>query len=149
MKASDRAIALIQEFEGLATECYADVGGKATIGYGHLIRKGESFTTIDEAEAVRILCADLEDAEACIEASVEVDLTQAQFDALCSFVFNLGCEQFKRSTLLRLLNGGDYTAAAGEFPRWCRVGRNAVPGLLRRRIAEQMLFQSEGAHGTI
>ena len=102
MKASDRCIALIKEFEGLATECYADVGGKPTIGYGHLLRKGESFGKIDEAEATRILCGDLETAEACIESCVDAPITQGQFDALCSFVFNLGCARLKTSTLLRL-----------------------------------------------
>ena len=142
MKASDRCIALIKEFEGLATECYDDVGGKKTIGYGHLLRKGETFSRIDEAEATRILCDDLETAEACIEGAVDADLTQGQFDALCSFVFNLGCQKFKSSTLLRKINAGDPTAA-DEFPKWSRVGQNQVPGLLRRRLAEQLLFNAD------
>lgn len=142
MKASDRAIKLICEFEGFASEPYDDVAGKRTIGYGHLLRKGESFTKIDEAEATRLLCDDLEVAEACIEACVDAPLTQAQFDALCSFVFNLGCTRLKTSTLLRKLNDGDYAGASNEFPKWCRVGTKQVPGLLRRRLAEQLLFNS-------
>ena len=142
MKASDRAIRLIQEFEGLACEKYQDVGGKWTVGYGHLIRKGESLDKVDEAEAVRILCQDLEEAEACITDSVEVDLSQNQFDALCSFVFNCGCAALKRSTLLKYLNAEDWTAASNEFPKWSRVGTKQVTGLLRRRLAEQLLFES-------
>ena len=142
MRASDRCIALLKEFEGLATEAYDDVGGKPTIGYGHLCRKGESFTTLDEAEATRILCVDLEEAEACVTDCVDVPITQGQFDALCSFVFNLGCARLRSSTLLKHLNAGRYQEAASEFPRWCRVGQNQVPGLLRRRLAEQLLFNS-------
>ena len=140
MKASDRAIRLICEFEGFASEPYDDTGGKSSIGYGHLVRKGESFTRIDEAEATRLLCVDLQDAEACVESCVDVDLTQSQFDALCSFVFNLGCARLRSSTLLKLLNASDYAGAAAEFPKWCRVGTKQVPGLLRRRLAEQLLF---------
>jgi len=140
VKASDRAIRLIAEFEGFASEPYDDVGGKSTIGYGHLIRKGESFTRIDEAEATRLLCDDLEVAEACVESCVDVALTQGQFDALCSFVFNLGCARLKSSSLLKYLNAGQYAKAADEFPKWCRVGAKQVPGLLRRRLAEQLLF---------
>jgi lysozyme len=140
VKASDRAIRLIAEFEGFASEPYDDVGGKPTIGYGHLIRKGESFTRIDEAEATRLLCDDLEVAEACVESCVDVALTQGQFDALCSFTFNLGCARLKSSSLLKYLNAGQYAKAADEFPKWCRVGTKQVPGLLRRRLAEQLLF---------
>lgn len=142
MKASDRCIALIKEFEGLATECYDDVGGKPTIGYGHLIRKGEAFTNVDESEATRLLCGDLEAAEACVDGFVEVPLTQGQFDALCSFVFNLGCLNFQGSTLLKKLNAGDYAGARAEFPRWSRVGQRQIDGLLRRRLAEQLLFDA-------
>ena len=140
MKASDRAIRLISEFEGFASEPYDDVGGKPTIGYGHLIRKGESFTRVDEAEATRLLCDDLEVAEACVESCVDVALTQGQFDALVSLTFNLGCARLKSSSLLKYLNAGQYAKAADEFPKWCRVGAKQVPGLLRRRLAEQLLF---------
>ncbi len=142
MKASDRGLALIREFEGCSLEVYDDCGGKPTIGVGHLIRKGECFKKIDETEATRLLCSDLEEAEACIESLVNVALSQNQFDALCSFVFNLGCAKLSGSTLLRLLNGGDYAATAEQFPRWCKVGKNDVPGLLRRRLAEQLLFNT-------
>lgn len=142
MKASDRAVSLIKQFEGFAAEAYADVGSKATIGYGHMIRKGEVFGKITEDEATRMLCRDLCDAEACVQAAVDVALNQNQFDALCSFVFNLGCSRLLSSTLLRKLNAGDYPGAAAEFPKWSKVGQNQVEGLLRRRLAEQLLFNS-------
>lgn len=141
MKASDRGIALVKEFEGLATESYLDIGGKVTWGYGHLCKTGEIPPRyISEGDATTLLCSDMEIAEACVTGCVDVPLTQGQFDALCSFVFNLGCAKLKGSTLLRILNGGDYAGAAREFQKWCRVGQNQVPGLLRRRLAEQALF---------
>lgn len=142
MKASDKCVAVIKEFEGFASEQYADVVGKNTIGYGHLIRKGETFGKITEDEATRILCKDLCDAEACVQAAVDVSLTQGQFDALCDFVFNLGCARLLSSTLLKELNAGRYVNARGEFVKWCQAGGKQVPGLLRRRIAEQLLWDS-------
>jgi len=143
VKASDAGINLIREFEGYASAPYDDIGGKRTWGYGHLGKHGETPPKfISEADATALLCADLEVAEACIDGLVDTTLTQAQFDALCSFVFNLGCSKFMSSTLLRKLNAGDYVSAAAEFPKWCKVGHNDVPGLLRRRLAEQLLFTS-------
>ena len=143
MKASERCISLIQEFEGYAAQKYDDVGGKPTIGYGHLIRAGEAFPArLSESDATALLCRDLEGVEACVEGAVDTTLSQDQFDALASFVFNLGCSKFAGSTLLRKLNAGDYAGAAAEFPKWCRVGAKEVPGLLRRRLAEQLLFNS-------
>ncbi len=143
MKASDRGVALVAEFEGLSTECYADVGGKQTIGFGHLVKSGETFPKrISEGEATALLCADLELAEACVDGIVDVALTQSQFDGLVSLVFNIGCSAFTRSTLLRKLNASDYAGAAAEFPRWCKVNGKDVPGLLRRRLAEQLLFNT-------
>ncbi len=143
MKTSERGLALIKEFEGLSTECYADVGGKATIGYGHLCKADETFPKrITEGEATALLCTDLEFAEACVEGIVDVVLTQNQYDALIALIFNIGCGAFTRSTLLRKLNHGDYHGARDEFQRWCRVNGKEVSGLLRRRIAEQLLFSS-------
>lgn len=142
MKISDRGLELVKEFEGFASRVYDDVGGKPTIGYGHLIRHGESFGILSESEATELLCRDMEAAEATVTDAVEVPLTQGQFDSLCSLVFNIGSTAFLRSTLLRKLNAGDYVGALAEFPKWSKVGQNQVAGLLRRRVAEQVLFQS-------
>lgn len=141
MKASDAGIALIRDFEGMILAPYKDAAGLATIGIGHLIRKGETFPpTFSEADAVALLCRDLETTEAYVEELVDVPLTQNQFDALCSLVFNIGPQQFERSTLRKYLNAGDIAKASGEFPKWCRVGVRQVDGLLRRRLAEQAMF---------
>ncbi len=142
MKCSDAGIRIVQEFEGFQPVVYDDIGGKLTIGYGHLIKAGESFSTLTESQATALLCQDLVTAESCIEDCVDVTLTQNQFDALCSFVYNMGCMRIRGSTLLRLLNNGTYDLAAAEFPKWSRVGQNQVDGLLRRRLAERLLFET-------
>lgn len=142
MRCSDTGIELIKEFEGFRSETYDDIGGKPTVGYGHLVRSGDSFGSLTEAQATALLCEDLVAAEACIEDCVEVALTQNQFDALCSFVFNLGCTRLRGSSLLRLLNKGAYDLAANEFQKWCKVGQCQVDGLLRRRLAEKLLFET-------
>lgn len=129
-------------FEGFSEKPYNDVVGKQTIGYGHLIKPGESFPdplTLDEAND--ILVADLGHAEACIDAFVEVPLTQYEYDALISFIFNLGCGAFKGSTLCGLLNQKLMDSASKQFTRWNKAGGKEVAGLTRRRLAEQAMFR--------
>ena len=142
MKASPRAIALIREFEGFASEPYFDDEDGWTGGIGHLFKPGEEVRCCTEDEAEAWLAADLADAENCLLACVKVPLTQGQFDALCSFTYNLGCTQLAKSTLLRKLNAGDYAGASDEFPKWCYDDGKPLRGLKRRRLAEQLLFNS-------
>lgn len=146
MTVSDRGIALVREFEGFSPTAYDDVAGKQTIGIGHLIRANETFGKLSESDAVALLCRDLEDVEACLADLVEAPLTQNQYDALASWIFNLGRGAFERSTLLRKLNLRDYDGAAEEFPKWSyarvRGSMTRVDGLLRRRLAEQLLFRA-------
>ena len=82
------------------------------------------------------------EAFACVDSLVTVPLTDKQRGALCSFVFNVGCGAFKKSTLLKLLNVGDYTGAAAQLPRWNKAAGNILPGLVRRRGEERALFLS-------
>lgn len=140
MKASDSCIALIQKFEGYASKPYICAGGKNTIGYGHVIQKGERYAEVSKSAAVELLCKDLERFEACVEALVDLPLAQFQFDALCSFAFNLGCENLKKSTLLRKLNEGKTQEAADEFLRWDKAGGRVLAGLTKRREAERLMF---------
>lgn len=137
---SARGRQLIKNAEGLRLEPYQDVAGYWTIGYGHLIRQDESFTSIDETEADTILAFDLNDAENCITNRVSVTLNQNQFDALVSFVFNVGCSNFTNSTLLKKLNAGDFEGAANEFKRWRYAGGEEYAGLIARREHEKNLF---------
>ena len=143
MKISDNGIALIKKYEGLRLIPYDDVAGLKTIGYGHLIKPGEEFWEITEAEAEEILRNDLEAAEKCVEKGLRVEVSQEQFDALVSFVFNCGCNAFMDSTLRRLTNYGDFDGAADQFLRWNRAGGRIVKGLTNRRIAERNHFLGE------
>ncbi|MFJ5454077.1 lysozyme [Pectobacterium jejuense] len=138
---NEAGLALIKSFEGLKLTKYRDTAGRWTIGYGHLILPHENFDngiTLQEADS--LLRQDLKEAETGIQDCVKVDLNGNQFGALTSFTYNLGVENLKESTLLRLLNQGDYTAAADQFPRWDKDGEQVVEGLLRRREAEKVLF---------
>ena len=144
MKTSEKGLQLIAGFEGLRLAAYPDpgTGGEPwTIGYGHTdgVRPGDRCT---EAQAMGWLQDDVRFAEAAVARNVTVALEQNQFDALVSFTFNLGAGAFAQSTLLRLLNRGDYAGAAGQFGRWVHVGAAVLHGLVRRRAAERALFET-------
>jgi lysozyme len=151
---SERGLTLIKSFEGLRLSSYRDSGGIWTIGYGHTgdVRAGK---TISELTALTLLQADVMDCETLLHKIVEVPLNQGQFDALVSFLFNVGpgkpgvksglryLKSGSPSTLLVLLNAGRYQQAAAQFPLWMYAGGQRLPGLLRRRKEEQRLFLSE------
>jgi GH24 family phage-related lysozyme (muramidase) len=140
-------LALIKEFEGLRTTAYRDPVGIWTIGYGHTSMAGPPEVTsgmrITEADAEEILKRDLRKFEQGIRDRVSVSLNSNQFSALVSFAFNVGLGAFQNSTMRRLLNGGDYSGAANEFPRWVKAGGRTLQGLVRRRNAERALFLSQ------
>lgn len=141
MNVSQTGLDLIKQFEDLKTNAYRCPAGIPTIGYGHT--HGVSLSDSCTAEQANTwLKEDCQIAETTIETAVKQPLTQNQFDALVSFVFNLGSGNFVKSTLLKKLNAGDYTGAAEEFGKWNNV--NGVPsnGLSRRRAAEKALFLS-------
>lgn len=130
----------IKDHEGLKLTAYKDGGGVWTIGYGHTgadIREG---LTIPISEAERLLTRDLRTAEGYVNRLVQVKLTQNQFDALVSFVYNVGGDAFANSTMLRLLNASNYEGAANQFPRWNKDNGKVVQGLTNRRAKERELF---------
>ena len=140
---SARGIAFIKEHEGRRLTAYRDSAGLPTIGYGHLIVAGDGLSinsTITEAQAEALLRADLATAINAVRSRVTAPLTQNQFDALVSLVFNIGAGAFRDSTLLRKLNQRDYNGARAEFARWNRAGGRVVQGLVNRRAAEEALF---------
>ncbi|MCG3464035.1 lysozyme [Xenorhabdus bovienii] len=144
MKISNKGLAFIQQWEGLKLKAYPDpaTGGIPwTIGYGHTkeVKPGQAIT---EQQAEAFLHDDLIPAYATLERLVKVPLTQGQFDALCSFIFNCGAGNFVRSTLFKKLNAGDYVGAAAEFPRWNKAAGKVMNGLTRRRASEQQMFLS-------
>ncbi|CAI8944636.1 MULTISPECIES: lysozyme [Kosakonia] len=134
-------LTLIKSFEGLSLEKYRDAVGKWTIGYGHLILPNENFPqALSKVEAEDLLRADLGMTERGVHKYVTVDLNQNQFDALVAFAFNVGLGNLQNSTLLRLLNQGQYQEAADQLPRWNKAGGKILAGLTRRRDAERALF---------
>jgi GH24 family phage-related lysozyme (muramidase) len=141
MKTSAVGIALIKQFEGFSAIPYRDVVGKMTIGFGHLIKPGEVFGAVSSIEATSLLIKDVGFAEDCINKNVTAELDQNQFDALCSFVYNLGCANFLSSTLLKYVNLYNFELAAAEFGRWNHAGGKSIAGLTRRRAAEAALFE--------
>lgn len=132
-------VSLIKEFEGLKLKAYQDVVGVWTIGYGHT-HTAKPGMVITAGEAERLLRVDLDWVEAAINKNVTVKLTQNQYDALASFIYNVGATNFRRSTLLDKLNDGDYAGASAEFRKWNKAGGKVVRGLTRRRKAEEAWF---------
>lgn len=137
---SPAGVRLIQEFEGLRLNPYLCPAGVLTVGYGHTGADVVAGKAITPAEAEALLRADLGRFERAVSRLVLVPLNQDQFDALVSFAFNLGEGALASSTLLRMLNAGDYAGAAAQFGRWTLANGASLPGLVRRRAAERALF---------
>lgn len=139
VKTSVDGLTLIRTFEGFRPTSYKDQGSVWTIGFGHTksVSKGMTCTI---AQAEQYLADDLLIVEACINSTVKVPLKQCQFDALASFTFNLGCMNFVESTLRDYINMGRFVTASEQFPKWNHIGKVSDPGLLRRRLAEQKMF---------
>lgn len=135
-------IKLTEQFEGCRFAAYQDSKSVWTIGYGHIhdVKAGDTCTP-DQAEDWFV--DDMRWAQLVVNAKVTVPLTQGAFDALVDFVFNVGSGNFTGSTLLKLLNEGDYAGAALEFERWDMAGGKHILGLLRRRKAEEAEFNGE------
>ena len=147
MAVNQEALDLIKSFEGLVKKWYRDPVGVWTIGYGHTDSAGhprhrdDPGLTMTDRDAEIVLQRDLGQYEAAVNGAVKVPLNENQYGALVSFTYNLGAGNLASSTLLRKLNAGDYTGAAGEFPKWVKAGGKTLNGLVRRRAAEQALFR--------
>jgi lysozyme len=144
MITSAAGIALIKRFEGLRTAAYRDAAGVLTIGYGHTSKAGPPLVhegmTVTPREADMILSRDVHKFEQRVSKAVKVPLTQAQFDSLVSFIFNTG--RLEDTTLLRVLNRGDYAAVPAQMMRWTRAGGKTLQGLVNRRAAEASKWSS-------
>lgn len=139
MKTSDNGKKLIKKFEGCRLKVYKCAAGVPTIGYGHT-KNVRPFMVITQQEADELFEEDIKEFENAVNTLVKVPLTQNQYDALVSFTFNLGIGSLQQSTLLKLLNNGDYTGAAEQFKRWVYAGKYVVHGLVVRREEEKKLF---------
>jgi Phage-related lysozyme (muraminidase) len=141
MKISSNGLELIQHFEGFEGEVYVDAAGYPTIGYGHLIKAGEDFSSgISHAQAVKLLKQDVGFAENAVKRLIRIPLSQSQFDALVSFTFNLGGGALQRSTLRRKVNRHEHLEVPDELMRWVWAGGRRLRGLIRRRAAEAQLY---------
>ena len=142
---TDEGLALIKRFEGFEPEVYICPGGWPTIGYGDVVRdhERERFADgIDEAIGEELLRRDVAAAERAVLRLIRVPLADGQFDALCSFTFNLGAGALQRSTLRRKVNREEHDAVPAEFGRWVWAGGRKLKGLIRRREAEAQIYTS-------
>ena len=140
MKISDEGIQLIKKFEGCKLEAYQDAVGIWTIAYGR-IKEVKEGDTCSQEQAEEWLHEELHEYQSYIEDMVEVSLLQNQFDALVSWVYNLGPSNLKSSTLLKVLNSGEYKNVPEQIKRWNKAGGKVLEGFTRRRNAEALFFE--------
>ena len=149
MKLSQRGIDFIKSHEALRLKAYQDSKGKWTIGWGHTkgVKPGDEIT---EAQAEQFIRDDF----AWVERTLNADLvsgrdkplvTQNEYDALCSLVFNIGSQAYLDSTVRRKIKQGDKMAAAHAFGMWVYSNHKFIQGLANRRAAERKMFLQGGA----
>ena len=138
-------IELIKEFEGFSSAPYLDASGTATIGYGNTfyedgtkVTMGDEPITEERAEELLIYVVNAFSRQ--IKNLIKVKLNDNQFSAIVSLVYNIGITNFRKSTMLRLLNEGNIDDAILEFPVWRRSGGKILRGLQIRRAKEMLLF---------
>lgn len=150
MKTGPLGLAIIKESESCHLRAYLCPAGLWTIGWGSIRyedgRRVEEGDVITQDEADRELAYDVGDSERIISRYVRVPLNQNQFDALVSFVYNIGAPNFVGSSLLRILNAGNYAFAAEQFNRWVYANRQKLNGLVTRRARERDLFLAPTTH---
>ena len=143
---SENGLSMIASFESFEPKAYYCPAGVLTIGYGHTGTNAQGqelqeSDTVTHEQAMRLLYEDVLWAEDAVNEQ-RLNLTQNQFDALVSFVFNVGATAFANSTLLKKLKSCDFDEAADEFLRWNKAGGKVLRGLTARREAERELFLS-------
>lgn len=139
---------LLKDFEGWVPIAYDDPVGYCTVGYGHLIALKKCGLLnpapypngLTKGDGEKLLDEDTAFARRAVQSLVDVTLTDAEFSALASFVFNVGRDNFKTSTLRELINQGELTSAARQFGRWVNADGKKQPGLVTRRECERLLF---------
>ena len=143
---SKAGLALIKSFEGLSLKAYPDpaTGGEpVTIGYGHTggVKLGTVWT---QAQADNALADDVSRfADGVAKLIGATPTTQAQFDAMVAFSYNVGLGNFGSSTLLKKHKAGDYAGAVAEFGKWVNAAGKKMTGLVRRRAAEAALYRGQ------
>jgi len=147
MKLSTDGLTFIQNMESWRSKPYQDEGGKWTVGYGHLVPANllpnYMRRALTKDEGRQLLASDVDIAETLVAKLLpEHTLDQAQYDAVVSFVFNVGGYAFSQSAMRRLLQSGHLSDAAKQFDRWVFVKKVKSTGLVKRRRAERLLFET-------
>jgi lysozyme len=140
------ALSIAEKSEGCELTTYLDPKGIPTAGWGHTgpdVKLGETYTM---QQALSWRAADMARAAAFVEAHVKVQLTDNQFSALAEWTYNIGVGNFLGSTLLRLLNKGQYNAVPAQLARWDKAGSKVLPGLVSRRAREAALWNLPDNH---
>jgi len=159
MKASAKVAEFLSrpDEEGDRLTMYQDQHGCPTIGVGHLLTKNELYSGkvliggeyvlwhqgITEEQSLALMMQDIRPAEAMVDACLKVAVSQNQFDALVIFTFNVGIGAFTRSTLLRVLNEGEYGHVPDELRKWVYVAGKVSKGLERRREGEIAIWEGK------
>ena len=146
--ALQRAAVIARDFESLRLRPYYDLAGYPTIGYGHRLSPNkwvslDGWADITQAVADTLLYRDLTIAEHAVDQYVKVSLSTGQRAALIDFVFNLGGHMLAASHLLYLVNNEQLAQVPAELLKWVHVGKMVEPGLVRRRRAEIVLWETE------
>ena len=142
-------------WEGMRSAVYLDVRGLPTIGVGHLLTHDELtsgkiyirnqyvryYHGLTKDQVLTLFRQDLMAYEYVVSDAVIVPLKVHEFDVLCSFSFNVGLEAFKRSTLLRVLNQGEYANVPHQIRRWIYAGGEKIDGLVMRRRREADIWE--------
>ena len=143
MNIGKAGIALIQSYEKCRLKAYLPTpADKWTIGWGHTGDDVGPDTVWTQEEADAEFLNDIAWVENCVNKAVTAQLTQNEFDALCSLCFNIGCPKFQTSTLVKLLNQHNFDAAEQEFRRWDKQKGQVLAGLTKRRAEEARLFET-------
>ena len=148
MKISNKGLELIKTFEGLSLKPYLDAVNIPTIGFGNTFYENMKKVTLQDETITEERADSLfnflvtTNFVNVVNRLVIVDINQNQFDALVSFVYNLGSGNFEKSTLLKKVNQEDFIGASLEFEKWNRASGKVLNGLTKRRLAEKELFLS-------
>ena len=148
MKISENGLNLIKKFEGLSLKPYLCSAGIPTIGWGNTFYENMKKVTLQDETITEERADSLfnflvtTNFVNVVNRLVIVDINQNQFDALVSFVYNLGSGNFEKSTLLKKVNQEDFIGASLEFEKWNRASGKVLNGLTKRRLSEKELFLS-------
>lgn len=157
MHVSEHGLDLLKQWEGFESKIYKDSAGLPTIGVGHLLTKSELTSGkivingapvqyaagLTNQQVLNLLSEDINPAAQAVSANAKVALSQNQYDVLVSFVFNVGVAAFTGSTLLKLLNQGQYDQVPAQLRRWNKSGGQVVQGLINRRENEIKLWNGQ------